>query len=163
LLLYSSDFSQTELSRVQEDIRTMRPMISLNDPPDALKKLCDSPDFKWYLIDRINNSGIFWPSPKRFQMEKKRPGNGLAKDRSIRSEIKSSPLLVGYNYLNFIDIFTIIESTYYYSTVGCLNQKLRFELFTKKAEPFLSRPLQYSRKDPQLVFQGNLYCIFALV
>jgi hypothetical protein len=110
--LYSSDFSQTELSRLQEDIRTKRPTISLNDSPDASKKLCDSPDFKWNLIDPINNSGKFCPSPRRFLSVSEWPGNEIAKARSIRSEMKLSTMFIGYNYLIYYGILWFVESTY---------------------------------------------------
>jgi hypothetical protein len=61
-------------------------------------------DFEWYLIDQIIISCKFSPSSKRFLSVREWPGNGLAKTRPIRSEIKSSPMPIGYNYLNIIDI-----------------------------------------------------------
>jgi hypothetical protein len=101
---------------LQEDIRTKRPTIPLNDPPDAPKKLCDSPDFKWYLIDQINIYGKNLPSPKRFLMVREWPENGLTQARSIRSEIISATMTIGHNQLIINDISTLIESTYKYFT-----------------------------------------------
>ena len=89
-----------------------RPTIPLNDPPDAPKYSAIhliSNDTK---SSQRNFSGEFCPFLKRFLMGIKRPGNGLAKNRSIRSEINSFPKPIGHNYLNINDIFTLIECTY---------------------------------------------------
>ncbi len=106
-----------------------RPLIPSNDPPEAHKNPCNPPDFKWHFIDQINISGQFSPSSKRFLSVREWPENGLAKVRSIRSEINLSHTFISYNYLILNNISIIIECTYQvFENHRHINQQFPFEM-----------------------------------
>jgi hypothetical protein len=66
-------------------------------------------------------------------MERKRPGNGLAKSRSIRAEIKLALPPIFYNYLILNNISTLIECTYYPFRYGDLKFADYEKKYVKKA------------------------------
>ena len=77
---------------------------------------------------------------KRKVLVRERPGNGLDKARSIRSEFRSSPIPLGYNYLNFSDIPLLLKY-YYYSKKGASKiDNYRLECAQKNESTFLKRP-----------------------